>query len=298
MTPDQRSDVAALVAAALVGLVLFMTGWLLRPDMPEGPYVVEWTPDRHGVVPYGGRLILTAAGPFPVRPGPVSTSGNASEIVRRGGIVLLATIAAGPPEGMAPLLAFYDSGGDEVAMLGVQGNDVLYRQRTRASRFRLHSPAVRLNDGLASISPGDTLRLVTFNGRGGRCIQVQNDSACELGHSAGSGWTLLAGDRQSGGRTGQAFNAAWLALLLLPVGWIARPKVAAIILIAAVWYMVIRLPVDTVLLPAPHSDMAGAIAGLVTGGLIRWKRRRSETEPAAPENAEPAAPPDTAPAGA
>jgi hypothetical protein len=290
MTPDQRSDIGAVVAAALVGFILFTTGWLLRPEMPDGPYVVEWTADRDGMVKYGGNLIIAAAGPYPLRPGPVSTSGNASEIVRRGGIILLATIAAEPPDGLAPLLAFYDGDGAEAAMVAVQGTDVLYRQRTRASRFGLHNPAYRLQGGLADVATGDTLRLVTLTGRGGRCIQVQDDSTCELGHSAGSGWRLLAGDHRTADRTGEAINFAWLALLLLPVGWIARPKVAAGILVVAVWYIVIRLPVDTVLLPAPPADMAGAIAGLITGGVIRWRTRRAEVPVAAPN--------DTAPAGA
>jgi hypothetical protein len=169
----------------------------------------------------------------------------------------------------------------------VQGSDVLYRQRLRAERFRLASPSVRLGDVLPELTAGDTLRLLSFARPDGRCFQVQAEAHCELGFTAGSGWALIAADRAGGGGSGMVLNAAWLVLLFLPLGRLARMRVAALILIAAVWYMVVRLPVDTVLLPAPVTDLAGAAAGLVAGGLLRWRSlRRAADTPAEP----PAAP--------
>jgi hypothetical protein len=291
-----RADAAAVAAAALVALLLFLTGWLLRPELPPGPYVVEWAGTRAGMSHYEGRIFGAAVGPFQARPGPLASSAAVATLLQAGAPVAVAAVVGAPTGGEAPagaglkpddveaaglatasapaaLLAFYGSDGDAAVVLAVQGSDVLYRQRLRAERFRLASPSVRLADVLQELTPGDTLRLLSFARPDGRCFQVQAENHCKLGFTAGSGWALITGDRAGGGGSGTVLNAAWLALLLLPLGRLARTRVAVLILIAAVWYMVVRLPVDTVLLPAPVTDLAGAAVGLVAGGLLRWRSR-------------------------
>ncbi|HSJ25429.1 MAG TPA: hypothetical protein VK929_12200 [Longimicrobiales bacterium] len=284
MERQRRQDIAAAVGAVVVGIVLFFTGWLQHPEMPDGPYHVEGVAAKEGMAKYGGRIVVAAAGNSVLRPGPVATSMAASTVVQRGGLIVIAAIAGEPTDSMAQLLGFYAPDGSEAALIAVQGTDVLYRQRTRASRFHLHDAAIRLPDGLVDVAPGDTLKIVTIARRDGRCIQVQDgESTCQLGLTAGSGWRLLAGDDVATGHTPAVLNFAWLALLLLPVGWLARPRIAAAILVAAVWYMVIRLPVDTVLMPAPATDVIGAALGIVAGGLVRWRvvrHRQPESPPA------------------
>jgi hypothetical protein len=279
-----RRDMAALAGAALVGVILFFTGWLMHPEMPDGPYHVEGVVARDGMAKYGGRIVVAAAGNSVLRPGPLATSATASTVVQRGGVIVLAAIAGEPTDSMAQLLGFFAPDGSEAALIAVQGTDILYRQRTRASRFRLHDAAVRMPHGLRDVAAGDTVRILTIARRDGRCIQVQDEeSACQLGLTAGSGWRLLAGDDIATGETHAVLNFAWLALLLLPVGWLARPRIAAAILVAAVWYMVIRLPVDTVLMPAPATDVIGAALGMVAGGLLRWRTvRHGQPEPPPP----------------
>jgi hypothetical protein len=310
-----RTDAVAVGAAALVALILFLTGWLLRPELPGGPYVVEWTGTRAGAAHYDGQVIGAAVGPFQARPGPLASSGAVATLLQRGGPVAVAAVA-GAPAGQAPgsaaepagaeaagpgaasgpagagsgaapgpaaLLAFYGPDGGPAVVLAVQGSDVLYRQRLRAERFRLATPSVRASGVLTEFAAGDTLRLLSFARPDGRCFHVQAEAHCELGHTAGSGWALLAGDRAGSGGSDVVWNAAWLALLLLPLGRLARVRVALLILVAAVWYMVVRLPVDTVLLPAPLTDLAGAAAGLVAGVVWRWRTlRRRASVPAAP----------------
>jgi hypothetical protein len=183
-------------------------------------------------------------------------------------------LTASAPESRTGLVTFYAPDGDPAAMLGVHHDDILYWQRLRASRFRLHSPAVRVPDVLEGKPAGDTLRLVTAAQPVGRCIQVDAVPYCQLGFTAGSGWALLFSDSHVPARMGPVLNAAWLGILLLPVGALVRPRYLLLILIAAVWYMVIRLPVDTVLLPAPWTDITGAVAGGMLGAVGHWWRDR------------------------
>jgi hypothetical protein len=313
-----RADAVAVAAAALVALLLFLTGWLLRPELPPGPYIVEWAGTRAGMSHYEGRIFGAAVGPFQARPGPLASSAAVATLLQAGAPVAVAAVvgaptggearagaaatgagtgsrpddveAAGSATGWAPaaLLAFYGADGDAAVVLAVHGSDVLYRQRLRAERFRLASPSVRLGGVLPELSPGDTLRLLSFARPDGRCFQVQAEAHCELGFTAGSGWALVTGDRAGGGGSGMVLNAAWLALLFLPLGRLARMRVAVLILIAAVWYMVVRLPVDTVLLPAPLTDLAGAAAGMMAGGLLRWRSLRRLTDAPAETPAAPA----------
>lgn len=280
MTSNSRSDLAALLLAAIAGLVVFGSGWLLRPDPLPGNWQVQWAGAREGMDTFGGTVLVTAAGRNIMRPGAAAATGTASEILRRGGLLAIGAIAGEATERPAPLVTLFGPDGQEAMMVAVHGDDVLFRQRTRASSFKLHTPLMRAQGALAVVAPGDTLRMLTLAQGEDRCIQVQDQPFCGLGLTPGAGWLLLAGDDHGGRQPMPAVNAAWLALLLLPAGLMARPRVAAAILVAAVWYLVIRLPVDTVLQPAPATEAVAAAVGVLAGALLRWRNTRPQADAA------------------
>ncbi|HEX2166831.1 MAG TPA: hypothetical protein VHG09_06285, partial [Longimicrobiales bacterium] len=130
--------------------------------------------------------------------------------------------------------------------------------------------------------PGDTLQLASFRGRDGRCIDAQGTRTCGLEFTPGSGWQLLSGMRPESQGGGVLLNAAWLAILLLPVGFLARPRTALVLLLAMIWYIAIRLPVDTILAAAPWPEIVGSVAGVAAGLAIRRLVAPRSGPPAAP----------------
>jgi hypothetical protein len=279
--PVRPRDVAAVIAAVLACGVIYLSGRLLEPDMPAGPYYVEWSGVSHGEAAAGPRVIVAAAGNVATPPGPLARSVAATEFIRRGGLLLLAVEVPQPPASPVTLLAFHAPDGSHAVTIALHGGDVLFSQRLRAQRHGLLSPPLRVRDALASATPGDTIRIATAaQGRTERCMQVEEVPYCGLARAPGDGWRLLTGHQFGTERADSAAGAAWLALLLLPAGLLARPRLAALLLVAVVWYLSVRLPVDTILLRATPVDLGAAAAGLLIGTLLSRRAASRKVTPA------------------
>jgi hypothetical protein len=278
----QWSDIAAVAAAVLACGLVFLTGRLLEPDMPAGPYYVEWSGAGAGESAAGPKVVVAAVGNIATPPGPLARNLAATEFVRRGGLLLLAVEASEPAASRVTLLAFHAPDGRDAVAIAIHGGDVLFFQRLRADRHGLHSPPLRVWDALAAAGTADTIRIATAGqGRGERCVQVEEVPFCGIGRTPGDGWKLLAGDAAGSRHGSAAVGAAWLALLLLPAGLLARLPVAALLLVGVAWYLGIRLPVDTIFLRATPVELGGAAAGLLVGTLIGWLLLSRRPEPAA-----------------
>jgi hypothetical protein len=250
--------------------------------MPAGPYYVEWSGAGVGESAAGPKVVVAAVGNIATPPGPLARNVAATEFVRRGGLLLLAVEASEPPASPTTLLAFHAPDGRNAAAIALHGDDVLFFQRLRADRHGLHNPPLRVWDALAAAGTADTIRIATAGqGMGERCVQVEDVPFCGIGRTPGDGWKLLAGDVAGSQRASTALGAAWLALLLLPAGLLARPQVAALLLVGVAWYLGIRLPVDTIFLRATPLELGGAAAGLLLGTLIGWLLLSRRPEPAA-----------------
>jgi hypothetical protein len=272
----------ALAAAALVAAIMFLTGWLLRPAPPPPPYTVVWQPSQPHFSWYNGRVLNGGIGQMRLRPGPTPQSAAAAVLLARGAPLGVWTVWGGQSAGLAPLIILYDTEAREAALLGVDRSDVVFRQRTRASQFRLTNPAVRLPGVLDSLAVGDSVRIASGAAPTpyARCFDVASHRYCGVGYTAAGGWALLLAPGSMSQAALSRMDALWLALIALPAGYWATPRLALLIFTALSWYGMFRVPIDTVARPVPIVALIGLALGLVAGLALgayvrRWPGRRA-----------------------
>jgi hypothetical protein len=278
LRPQWRySRVAPLLAltwASVVGLGLFTTGWLMRPDLPPPPWVVSW--GGAGEATFGGTVLNGGVGNVRIPPGPTMQGELAAALLRRGALFGVFVRMGERTAGMAPLIALHDAAGREVALLGVDGADLVYRGRTRASSWGFRDPVIRAPGMLETLHPGDSARIATLYTPLGRCFDAATLRRCRVGLTGGSGWALLHDLRLGEARSYAVADGVWLALLIIPVGFWAGPKLAGLIFIALAWYGVFRLPVDAPVLPLTGIALTGLAVGLLVGMALQELSRRRE----------------------
>lgn len=269
---------AALVCtAAAVGAtgVLAVTGLALAPSLTRSDYWGQWTPDLGHLESYGGLVLEATVGGLAVTVGRSGHSGTLRALLRSGADVRTLFLAGPPPPGVAPVFSIYDRQEREIMLLGVSGDDVVFRIRRRADHLKLDRPDTRLPGALAGRLPGDTVRATAFVEGGRRCLRTDpGPGACGIGPTLTDGWSLLYHVEPLSGRARPVLGALWIALLCMPVGlWLRQRSLCALAIalpLAALWL----LPEVTTPEPTPPEGYAGAVAGFLIGALAAARARR------------------------
>jgi hypothetical protein len=287
-----RAAALAIGWGAVVALTMFGTGRLMRAALPEPPYVVSWGSAATG---FSGEVLNGGIGNLRVPPGPAARGDLAAQLLRRGAPLGVFAVAGEPRPGLVPLISVHDGAGQEVALLAADGSDLLYRGRSLASDLGLRDPVIRAVGVLDSLAVGDTARLATMNTSIGRCFDVATNRYCGLGLTGASGWAFFVDlpARRQGDYS--LADAVWLALLILPAGIWAGPKLAALIFVALAWFGIVRLPVDAPVLSVTIVALIGLAAGLAAGMVLRElatrrKRRHEASASGATTRSDPSPP--------
>ena len=263
--PQPRlAGVVATIGPLGVGLTLGMTAVLVGPAFPQDTYYGGWTQRLGHLEWYGGRVLQAELGGLEVPPGVL---GNSTEVRRR--LLSHATIyvraSAGPrPARLAPLFSVHDGHQREILLLGVDGDDVVYRYRTRAIAVGLLGPEIRVRDALRGVAWRNPLNVVVRRVGASYCIRVNASEHCGLGFTAGDAWAFLLGGQRELVWLQSVLNPGWLAIVFFPIGRWTRGawSVVAIILSLSVLWVV---PPTIGLMPTPMTEFAGALAGLLVG---------------------------------
>jgi hypothetical protein len=260
-------NAAALAAAA----VCFGTGWLLAPALPTSQYFALWTPDLGRLEPYRGRVLDAMIGGIRIPVGPIANSAAVREALESSeDFSLRVRAVAGPrTDALAALVAVYDQQRLEIVFLGADRDDLVFRLRTRAARWRLDQPDIRLSGGLRAIAPGDALD-VTVRGRRGRyAVSVNASAGARLGFTVGSGWAILAYPEALPARIKTLLGLAWVAALFIPAGFWARTRRDRWIVGAAMAATLLGAPTVTPLCATPVLQWGAAGLGALAGALTR-----------------------------
>jgi hypothetical protein len=140
---------------------------------------------------------------------------------------------------------------------------------TLAARWRLDQPDLRLRGALARINPGDTVRIDARRDEHGFCLMLNGTGTCDLGYSVGSGWGLLLYARHFPLWLQRLLGAAWVGLLVLPVGLWARRHPETTLAGAILFAGLFVLPGRAGLLATPPEQLLGAGAGWLLGAALR-----------------------------
>ena len=240
-TRHQARRLAAAGAAGAAGL-LGATAWLLAPGAPsaayEGQFAQHWYGHRGLAIGVVRAHLNDTAFAWSVLPNPAMVNRE----LERGHVRLEVAVVPGAPfEGRSRLAAVVaaDDEHQSLARLEADGRDLLFSARTRASRWGLRDPWVRLRNALpargpdARAAPASDWAAPLVTGRdtlvlGGELESGQlalwasgrtgADSA-RSDYSLAIGWMLLVPTSLTPRRGLPWLDAAWLGLVLAPALW-------------------------------------------------------------------------------
>jgi len=269
------AEILSIAGALVMGSVLALTGLLLGPSFPEDTYYGGLAPRFGHLEWYGGRVLEVTLDGLEIPSGVIASS---AEVRQR--LVSEATIhvraRAGPrPPGLAPLFTIHDGNQREILLLGVDGDDVVYRYRTRATAWGLIGPEIRARGALRRIAWRDPLFIRVHRDGSRFRVSVNMTEHCGLGYTSGIGWTFLLGGQSLPLWLQPALNVGWLAVLLFLAGrWVrfSWASASAIVLLLA---SLLMLPPFVGLLPTPGTELVGALCGFLAGCASRATVRQA-----------------------
>lgn len=268
--PPRRARRLLAAGVAFPLLVVLVGGLLLAPGLPRSVYHGQWTADLGYLEWYRGRVLAAWVGEVPVPSRRMEReSPRLRALLEQGAAVRVEARAGPPPPALAPVFSVYDHLRREVVLLGVDGEDAVYRYRTRGTALKTDQPDLRFPGALRGVRPGDPLRMSVERGEGGWCIEVNAARRCGLGFAATDTWSVLLFPSRltSPGRT--LLGLAWLAGLCVPAGLWLRGRRQALAATAALAAGLLLLPPVVGLLPTSPAAIAAAIAGLGVGVVAR-----------------------------
>jgi hypothetical protein len=272
-----RAERLALGAAAIAVAAMAAAGVLLAPAAWTGlPLFAHHVPQMEHFEPYTGKLLEANLDGTPLPYGELADSHAAGERLRGDFTLRVVAEAGSPPGGLAALLWVTDLAQREILLLGAEAEDLTLRLRSRGHRIGLEPARIRAAGALRGVPVGARIRLEAAREGGDLCLGVDARVDCDLGFTIGDGWSLLISDHRWLAQHRRLLGAAWLGMLLFPLGCWSRPSVT----VAAAWGAVIAAvfltPAFTGLLATPPSELLGAAGGLAAGALAgRVIARRS-----------------------
>ena len=270
----RRSAVLSLAAAISAAAVFTLTGYLLTPALPRSTYHGQWTPNITGLEWYRGHVLGVTLGSSPLPPKRLSNSDSVRNLLLDGASLDVLAIAGPRIPRLGSLFSIYDDAHRQIILLGPDRDDLVFRYRTRASVLRLDQPRLRSRGLMLGVSPGDTLRIRVWRDRH-YCIEFIDVRACPLGFTIGSGWGFLLYVDAFPRWLTKLLDVTWVAGLLVPFGYWARPRGAALTGGALVLTALAVGPSIGNLLPTPWLEWLGAISGASLGHALRKFMRAS-----------------------
>jgi hypothetical protein len=258
---------------ATVGSVLWLihqagTGILLRPWAPAGPLWSEWSPTIPWRRPFNGKVESASVSGMVAPKGVVQP---ASELYRRlsnGQVGVELEIESGAPEPhWSSVFQLVDGARGTVLQVEATGTSLVFQPPGRAQALRLRRPRLLIQDALAT--SGSSMRLIA--GERGHTLWGQAGPSRRAIHtlSPSQGWMLVAPSPYAFGREAELITAAWLAVLLGPIGYwwkrassgVLSPAGLGLLLFAglALLPMLLGYP------PADWWEWLGALAGVSAG---------------------------------
>ena len=265
--PAPSTRVLALVLA-LPFAYLMGSGWLLAPLETDQTYYGQWTPELGFMPRYRGRVLAarSSVGAVPDGPWP----GGAGLRDDADGWWLEADVVVGPdPGAVSPVVSVADGLRQEILLLGIMDDDLVWRERTWANGLLFDRPDERIRGGLRDYAPGDTVTLAVRSDGTSRCLRVDDEEVCGLGVSPGRTWGMLMYLEGASRRQRRILDVAWMATLFLLLGVVAGARWRTVGLTFVAVVLVVVATATTRLLAPGVLDLAGLGVGVGAGVLLR-----------------------------
>lgn len=276
---ETRSAWIALAAGFGVAGALLLPALLLRPAPPDALYYTEWAPtlERYEIFP--GRVLDVRIGGDEVgRSGPSARSRALRRQIREDAPLYLRVMREAPSRGLAPLLRIND-GTWEVLLVGVDRDALVVRRHGLAGDLGLEEPLLVYDGAFANLRPAAPVEIhLAPDGVRWRA-RVGLAGPRTIGPTPASAWRVLAKPNALSDTGRRVVDVLFAALCFGFVAIWLRPRAPAVVGLGIALVSLAVAPAVVGLQPAPPAEWAGAVAGLLAGGLIQRRLLRSEQEP-------------------
>lgn len=266
--PPRRAAGLLAAAVALPLAVVLAGGWLLAPALPRSVYYGQWTADLGYLEWYRGRVAAAWVGDVPVPSWRMEReSPRLRALLLEGAPIRVAGTAGPPPPSLAPVFSIYDDRQREVVLAGIDGEDAVFRFRTRSTALRMDQPDLRVPGAFRGVRPGDRLRLAVARRGRGYCVEGNTAAACSLGFTVADTWSVLVFPSSLPAAGRRMVGLLWMAGLFFFAGLWLRGRRQALAAGTAVCLGLLAVPLATTLLPTPPAELLAALAGTGAGAL-------------------------------
>jgi hypothetical protein len=267
---------------ATLGMGLWMSqqafaGWALQREFPPSVYYGQWAPALAQFDQFTGEVLSVRLNDFRLGNGRFHDSDRVKGALEQPALTFLVEATSGAiTERTAPVFSIYDDHQRQIALVGVQGHDVVFHLRTRLDRLKLRSPTFLL-PGAVPLQAGEPLTIeagfdstkytLASHGRTGTM-------ALTTPVSVSWAWSFVLPFGYDFGPGAPWLTGAWLFGFWLPLGyWAKRADRER----TAMWWGLILL---TLLLGlggvptifgfqwSPPSEWIAAAAGALAGWLL------------------------------
>ena len=274
LVPDVPAAARCSLAAAALAAVLFaLTGVLLAPAFPKMTLSIWYAPALPEMSWYHAHVLSARIGTIPLHPGPLANTGDVRRSLVTGAPLGIAAVA-GPPVPTLGALVLFEDGANQTYLVGPDRADLVLRYQTRAARWGLDQPDIRLRGALATVRSGDTMRINIRRQDVRYCLSLNTLERCGLGYTIGSAWALVLYPRHWPLWAHALLGALWVAGLALPVGLWSRRRGETVLAVALFGSAAALIPPLVALSATPGREWWGAALGWGAGVALQVVLRR------------------------
>jgi hypothetical protein len=271
--PATRASVLSIKACIASAALLLAGSLLLQPVFPPSTYYGGWTPELGHLARYQGRVLEASVGTAPIVPsGPAADSRALRSELASGAPWFVRAIAGPPPGSTAPLVTIHDQYRREILLLGIDGADLIIRQRTLATVAGLESPTMRLRGVLREMHPADIVTIRITAGESIGRVELNGDTPQPAAWTAGRSWALLVRLPSLTPIVERTLDALWIAVLVFPASYWARRTSICWLGVAGLLVLLVVLPWLGPVTSSPLSEWLGAVGGMLGA---RWCSQRA-----------------------
>jgi hypothetical protein len=192
------------------------------------------------------------------------------EALLRGERLGLRVVRGQQAAGLAPLMTVSvdDDSQEGVVLVGVDGDDLVLRYRTRSASLRLAVPEMRAGDMLRGRGPGDTLVVAVWRHNGTHCVEVDAERRCGVGLGVARGWSVVGVPAGIPSRLLRWIDVLWIAVLFVPLGyWIRLASRGVLAILPATAGLAVASALPGLVRPS-IDQIAAIVVALVIGTRI------------------------------
>ncbi len=197
-------------------------GWALHRDLPASVYYGQWAPELGQFDRFTGQVVSVTLNGMPLGTSRFRHSDQVrGELDKPVSGFRVEAVSGELTAKTAPIFSIFDDHQREIALVGVNRQDIVFHLRTRLDRLRLRSPSI-LVPGAVPSTAGQPLVIEAGMDHSRFMIKVDHAGGRyqrSVALSPSWGWSFVLPFSYDFGATASLLTALWLLGFWVPIGY-------------------------------------------------------------------------------